>query len=245
MSSTLQPGESLATPTTSDAHLLVVDDDPNLLRMLRRGFVLAGYAVTAVEDGDAALRVVREQEPDLVVLDVMLPEPLDGLEIARRVRSAGSDVPILMLTARGELEAKLAGFKSGADDYLPKPFAFEELLARVGALLRRQRRDDEPGASDRLCYADLELDVATREAWRAGEQLDLTAREFDLLAYLLRHPRQVVTRDQVFRSIWGSDFLGSSNIIDANVYCLRTKLEAGGRARLIQTVRGVGYALRV
>jgi two-component system response regulator MprA len=179
------------------------------------------------------------------VLDVMLPEPLDGLEIARRLRAAGSDVPILMLTARGELDAKLAGFKSGADDYLPKPFAFEELLARVGALLRRQRRDEESSASDRLSYADLELDAATREAWRAGEPLDLTAREFDLLAYLLRHPRQVVTRDQVFRSIWGSDFLGNSNIIDANVYCLRTKLEAGGRARLIQTVRGVGYALRV
>lgn len=245
MSSTLQPGESLAAQTTSDAHLLVVDDDPNLLRMLRRGFVLAGYTVTAVEDGDAALRVMREQEPDLVVLDVMLPEPLDGLEISRRVRAAGSDVPILMLTARGELEAKLAGFKSGADDYLPKPFAFEELLARVGALLRRQRRDDESASTERLAYADLELDVATREAWRAGEPLDLTAREFDLLAFLLRHPRQVVTRDQVFRSIWGSDFLGNSNIIDANVYCLRTKLEAGGRARLIQTVRGVGYALRV
>ena len=230
---------------TAGPRILVVDDDPNLLRMLRRGLTLAGYAVEAVEDGEAALRLVREQEPDLVVLDVMLPEPLDGLEVARRLRAAGSEVPILMLTARGHLADKLAGFQSGADDYLPKPFAFEELLARVGALLRRRALADEAGPSERLTYADLELDLATREAWRAGELLELTAREFDLLAYFLRHPRQVLTRDQVFRAVWGSDFLGSSNIIDANVYSLRTKLEAGGRGRLIQTVRGVGYALRV
>jgi two-component system response regulator MprA len=229
---------------TASGHLLIVDDDPNLLRMLRRGFVLAGYAVVAVEDGEAALRVLREQEPDLVVLDVMLPEPLDGLEVTRRLRLAGSQVPILMLTARGQLDDKLAGFQSGADDYLPKPFAFEELLARVGALLRRQRREDQPDLTQRLRYADLELDLATREAVRAGQQLDLTAREFDLLAFFLRHPRQVLTRDQVFRAVWDSGFLGNSNIIDANVYSLRTKLEGGGRGRLIQTVRGVGYALR-
>jgi two-component system response regulator MprA len=225
------------------AHLLVVDDDPNLLRMLRRGFVLAGYTVAAAEDGEAALRTVREHEPDLVVLDVMLPE-LDGLEVARRLRAASSRVPIVMLTARGQLEDKLAGFQSGADDYLPKPFAFEELLARVGALLRRQRRDEEPEVSDRLNYADLEVDLATREVWRSGTMLELTTREFDLLAYFLRHPRQVLTRDQVFRAVWGTDFLGSSNIIDANVYALRNKLEATGGVRLIQTVRGVGYALR-
>jgi two-component system response regulator MprA len=225
-------------------HVLVVDDDLNLLRMLRRGFVLAGYTVTAVEDGEAALRLLREQEPDLVVLDVMLPEPLDGLEVARRLRASGSRVPVLMLTARGQLEDKLVGFQSGADDYLPKPFAFEELLARAGALLRRRWRDDEPQPQDRLRYADLELDVATREAWRGGELIELTAREFDLLVYFLRHPRQVLTRDQVFRAVWGSDFMGSSNIIDANVYCLRAKLEAGGQTRLIQTVRGVGYTLR-
>jgi two-component system response regulator MprA len=225
------------------AHLLVVDDDPNLLRMLRRGFVLAGYSVAAVEDGEAALRVLREQEPHLVVLDVMLPE-VDGLEVARRLRAAGSRVPIVMLTARGQLEDKLAGFESGADDYLPKPFAFEELLARVGALLRRQRREDELEQAGRLAYADLELDLATREAWRGTAALDLTTREFDLLTYFLRHPRQVLTRDQVFRAVWGADFMGASNIIDANVYCLRNKLEAGGGGRLIQTVRGVGYALR-
>ena len=221
--------------------ILVVDDDPNLLRMLRRGLVLAGYDVQAVEDGESAMRVIRDERPDLLVLDVMLPEPLDGLEVARRVRAAGVDVPILMLTARGQVADKLAGFASGADDYLPKPFAFEELLARVGALLRR--RGPRP-ASERLTYADLVLDPATREAWRADEPLDLTAREFDLLAYFLRHPRQVLTRDQIFRGVWGSDHLGGSNIIDANMSYLREKLEAGGLPRLLQTVRGVGYSLR-
>ena len=221
--------------------VLVVDDDPNLLRMLRRGLALAGYDVQAVEDGEAALRVLRDSPPDLLVLDVMLPEPFDGLEIARRVRAAGADVPILMLTARDQVADKVAGFASGADDYLAKPFAFEELLARVGALLRR--RAPQP-PSERLSYADLELDPATREVWRAGRPLELTAREFDLLAFFLRHPRQVLTRDQLFRGVWGSDYLGSSNIIDANISYLRDKLEAGGRPRLLQTVRGVGYALR-
>src|SRR5215469_14045144 len=171
---------------TARWQVLGVDDDPNLLRMLRRGLILAGYAVEAVEDGEAALRAAREVEPDLVVLDVMLPEPVNGLEVARRLRAAGSEVPILMLTARGQLEDKLAGFESGADDYLPKPFAFEELLARAAALLRRRRREDEGNSDNRLSYADLELDPATREAWRNGEALDLTAREFDLLAYFLR-----------------------------------------------------------
>jgi two-component system response regulator MprA len=221
--------------------ILVVDDDPNLLRMLRRGLTLAGYSVRAAEDGEAAMKLLIDEEPDLLVLDVMLPEPLDGLELARRLRAGGSHVPIIMLTARDKVSDKVAGFESGADDYLPKPFAFEELLARVGALLRR-RTNSRTG--ERLSYADLTLDPGTREAWRAGQPLDLTAREFDLLAYLLRHPRQVLTRGQIFRAVWGTDYLGGSNIIDANVSYLRDKLEAGGRARLIQTVRGVGYALR-
>ena len=228
--------------STRSPSILVVDDDPNLLRMLRRGLALAGYDVHALEDGESALRSVRDSPPDLIVLDVMLPEPLDGLEIARRVRAAGADVPILMLTARDQVADKVAGFASGADDYLAKPFAFEELLARVGALLRRRALPQQ--ASERLSYADLELDPATREVWRAGESLELTAREFDLLAFFLRHPRQVLTRDQLFRGVWGSDYLGGSNIIDANISYLRDKLEAGGRPRLLQTVRGVGYALR-
>lgn len=236
----------MTVPPLPIARLLVVDDDPNLLRMLRRGLTFDGYHVDTAEDGQTALQSVRRQMPDLVVLDVMLPDPLDGLEVARRLRAEGNDVAILMLTARDGLADKVAGFASGADDYLPKPFAFEELLVRVRALLRRTRR----GAAslgplgERLRYADIELDPTTREAWRAGQPLDLTAREFDLLAYFLSHPRQVFTREQIFRGVWGSDYLGGSNIIDANVSYLRDKLEAGGQSRLIQTVRGVGYALR-
>ena len=227
---------------TTNPRVLVVDDDPNLLRMLRRGLTLAGYDVEAAEDGEAALRALRDERPDLLVLDVMLPEPIDGLEIARRLRQAGSDLPILMLTARDQVADKVAGFASGADDYLAKPFAFEELLARVGALLRRRTRPSQP--AERLTYADVDLDPATREVWRGGQLLDLTAREFDLLAYFVRHPRQVLSREQIFRGVWGSDYLGGSNIIDANVSYLRDKLEAGGRPRLLQTIRGVGYALR-
>ena len=229
-----------ATP----ASLLVVDDDENLLRMLRRGLAFAGYTVRMAADGETALRLALEQEPDLIVLDVMLPEPLDGLEVARRLRAGGSDVPILMLTAREQLADKMAGFASGADDYLPKPFAFEELLARVGALLRRSPRASAPQPGEVLQYADLALDPTTREVWRGGQPLELTAREFDLLAFFLRHPRQVLSRDQLFRGVWGSDFLGGSNVVDSCVSCIRQKLEAGGRPRLLQTVRGVGYALR-
>jgi two-component system response regulator MprA len=210
--------------------------------MLRRGFSLAGHEVRAAEDGESAMRMLFEDEPDVLVLDVMLPDPLDGLELARRLRQGGSDVPIIMLTARDKVSDKLAGFSSCADDYLPKPFAFEELLARVGALLRR--RAPARGEGERLTYADVVLDPATRETWRAGQKLDLTAREFDLMAFFMRHPRQVLTRQQLFRGVWGSDYIGSSNIIDANVSYLREKLEGSGQPRLIQTVRGVGYALR-
>jgi two-component system response regulator MprA len=227
------------------ATLLVVDDDDNLLRMLRRGLAFAGYTVRVAPDGEAALRLALEDEPDLVVLDVMLPEPLDGLEVARRLRAGGSDVPVLMLTAREKLADKMAGFASGADDYLPKPFEFEELLARVASLLRRSPRN-RAGQDDQLLqYADLVLNPTTREVWRAGEIVDLTAREFDLLTYFMRHPRQVLSRDQLFRGVWGADFFGSSNIIDSCVSCLRQKLEAGSRSRLLQTVRSVGYSLRV
>jgi two-component system response regulator MprA len=232
------------TSTTATARILVVDDDQNLLRMLRRGLAFAGYAVSTAEDGQQALELAREREPELIVLDVMLPQPLDGFEVARRLRAGGSDVPILMLTARDRVPDKVAGFASGADDYLPKPFAFEELLARVGALLRRSRRTASEEERVLLRYADLTLNPATREAWRGNRPLELTAREFDLLAYFLRHPRQVLSRDQLFRGVWGSEYLGSSNIIDANISYLREKLEASGLPRLIQTIRGVGYALR-
>jgi two-component system response regulator MprA len=214
----LMIGEAiLASRAAAPATVLVVDDDENLLRMLKRGLAFAGYTVRVAPDGEAALRLALEEEPDLVVLDVMLPEPLDGLEVARRLRAGGSDVPVLMLTAREKLADKIAGFASGADDYLPKPFEFEELLA---------------------------LNPLTREVWRAGEPVDLTAREFDLLTYFMRRPRQVLNRDQLFRGVWGNDFLGGSNIIDSCVSCVRQKLEEGGRPRLLQTVRSVGYSLR-
>jgi two-component system, OmpR family, response regulator MprA len=235
------PVPRAAVPAT----VLVVDDDDNLLRMLRRGLGFAGYTVRVAADGDAALRLALEEEPDLVVLDVMLPEPLDGLEVARRLRAGGCDVPVLMLTAREKLSDKMAGFASGADDYLPKPFEFEELLARVAALLRRSPGQRAKQNSELVQYADLTLNPTTREVWRAGEIVDLTAREFDLLAYFMRHPRQVLNRDQLFRGVWGNDFLGGSNIIDSCVSCLRQKLEAGGHSRLLQTVRSIGYSLRV
>ncbi len=231
-------------PPGDQASILVVDDDSNLLRMLRRSLVFAGYSVRVAEDGLNALRLALEQEPDLVVLDVMLPEPLDGLEVARRLRASASIVPILMLTARDGLADTVAGFTSGADDYLPKPFEFEELLVRVGALLRRSHWSAPSVDKDNMLhYADLELNASTREAWRQGAQLTLTTREFDLLVFFLRHPRQVLTREQLFRGVWGSGYLGESNVIDATISLLREKLE-GGRPRLIQTVRGVGYALR-
>jgi DNA-binding response OmpR family regulator len=232
------------TFTGGTGSVLVVDDDANLLRMLRRGLSFAGYTVVEAEDGATALRLALQQHFDAIVLDVMLPEPLDGLEVARRLRAGEANLPILMLTARGQLADKVAGFASGADDYLAKPFEFEELLLRVGALLRRARRENDADNKDTLRYADVEVNLTTREAWRGGGLLPLTAREFDLLAYLLEHPRHVLTRDQLFRGVWGSDYLGGSNIIDANISVLREKLEAGQRPRLIQTVRGVGYSVR-
>ena len=212
-----------------------------MLSAVGRRLAFEGFRVDLAASGAEALDRAAEHEPDLVILDVMLPE-MDGLEIARRLRLA-SPVPILMLTARDTVADKVAGFQSGADDYLVKPFAFEELLVRIGALLRRARPSaaDEP---DRLSFADLELDRRTREAWRGGEPVELTARGFDLLEYFLRHPRQVLTREQIFQAVWDTDFMGASNVIDVNVSYLRERLEAGGKPRLIQTVRGVGYALR-
>jgi two-component system response regulator MprA len=221
-----------------EACILVVDDDPKILSLLRRGLSMEGYRVLEARDGGEALARVREESPDLVVLDLMLPG-VDGLEVCRRIRRA-SEVPVLMLTARDTLPDKVAGFESGADDYLVKPFAFEELLARARALLRRA----QPQQDEVLRFADLELNTATREARRGGQPIDLSVKEFDLLEYFLRHPRQVLTRPQIFAAVWGSDYLGGSNVIDVTVSYLRDKLEASARPRLIQTVRGVGYALR-
>jgi two-component system response regulator MprA len=182
---------------------------------------------------------VRERVPDAVILDLMLPG-MDGLEVCRRLRSA-SNIPILMLTARDTVPDRVKGLDVGADDYMVKPFAFDELLARLRALFRRQRRDEQP---DTLRYSDLVLNPRTRQVFRQDDEISLTAKEFDLLELFMRHPNQVLTREMIYEHIWNYDFGGESNIIEVYVRYLRTKLEANNRSRLIQTVRGVGYALR-
>lgn len=218
--------------------VLLVDDDPGVLHGLRRALVLEGYVVFTAEDGNAALSQMDNDAPDLVVLDVVLPG-IDGLEVCRRIR-ASSDVPILLLTARDTVPDRVFGLDGGADDYLVKPFALEELLARIRVLLRRSQHSLESA----LAFADVRLDFSTHEVSRAGQPLLLTAHQFTLLAVFLRHPRQALYRDQLCALAWGHDFQGESNFVDVSVMELRRKLEAGGKTRLIQTVRGVGYALR-
>ena len=223
----------------SNAKVLVVDDDPNMLSMLRRTLGFEGFAVTTATDGEHALRTIEIERPDVVVLDVMLPG-LDGIEVCRRLRSR-LDVPLLLLTARGSVPDRVAGLDAGADDYLPKPFAIDELLARLRALLRRAR----PDHGELLGFADLKLSPSTREVHRGGRPVELTAREFDLLEFFLRHPRQVLTREVIFQQVWGYELLGgSSNPIEVHVKALRDKLELAGEPRLLQTIRRVGYSLR-
>jgi two-component system response regulator MprA len=218
--------------------VLVVDDDPAVLSGLRRALALEGYAVCVAESGEAALALAAAEAPDVVVLDVMLPD-VDGLTVCRRLREVGA-MPIVLLTAKDTVPDRVAGLDSGADDYLVKPFALDELLARVRAQLRRSQH-----RADRLLqYADLRLDLETREATRLDEPLRLTPREFELLAVFLQHPRQVLSRDQLCQRVWGFAFEGESNFVDVAVKELRKKLEANGERRLIQTVRGFGYALR-
>ena len=224
--------------STAAAHVLVVDDDPRILSMMRRILEVDGYSVVTAAQGDAALETLRREQVDLVVLDVMMPGA-DGFEVCRTVRRE-SPVPILMLTARDESTDKVNGLDCGADDYVVKPFDAEELLARVRALLRRV----QPRHVEVLRFADVELVPSEREARRDGELLDLTAREYELLELFLRHPRQVLSREQILQDVWGFDFLGDSNLVDVRIKYLRDKLEASGRPRLIQTVRGAGYALR-
>jgi two-component system, OmpR family, response regulator MprA len=219
-------------------HVLVVDDDSHIAASLRRALIYEGYAVEVAPDGAMALNRARERMPDLVVLDVMLPG-MSGLEVCQRLRAAG-DVPILMLTAKDGTADRVVGLDSGADDYLVKPFAYEELMARIRALLRRQA----PRARKVLRYADLSMDLGTREVRLGEHSVALTPKEFDLLQHLLRNPRQVLTRDRILDAVWGYDFGATSNSVDVYVGYLRQKLEADGSPRLIQTVRGVGYALR-
>ena len=218
--------------------MLVVDDDPRMLSMMRRVLEVDGYNVATADGGDAALEIVRAQPVDLLILDVMMPGA-DGFEVCRTVRRE-SGVPILMLTARDESVDKITGLDCGADDYVVKPFNPDELMARVRALLRRV----QPRQIEVLRFQDVEMVPSAREARRDGDLLELTAREYELLELFLRHPRQVLSREQILQDVWGFDYLGDSNLVDVRIKYLRDKLEFGGRARLIQTVRGAGYALR-
>ena len=219
---------------------MVVDDERAVRDSLRRALELEGYDVELAADGEEALeRLAQNGEPDAVVLDILMPK-MDGLEVCRRLRREGHRLPVLMLTARDEVENRVAGLDAGADDYVTKPFALEELLARLRALLRRTTS----GSGEVLRFADLELDPKTREVRRAGEPIELTRTEFSLLELFLLNPRQVLTRSVIFERVWGYDFGFSSNSLDVYIGYLRRKTEAGDRPRLIQTVRGVGYALR-
>ena len=224
--------------------ILVVDDERAVRDSLRRALELEGYRVELAEDGEEALRRLElEPLPDAVILDVLMPGA-DGLEVCRRLRGAGNDVPMLMLTARAEIDSRVAGLDAGADDYLSKPFALAELLARLRALLRRLGGGEGTDSTDTLRFGDLQLDPGTREVRRASELIELTRTEFSLLELFLRNPRQVLTRSIIFERVWGYDFGPSSNSLDVYIGYLRRKTEAGGRGRLIHTVRGVGYALR-
>jgi two-component system response regulator MprA len=219
--------------------VLVVDDERAVRESLRRALELEGYQVDLAEDGEEALTRVSAAPADVLILDVLMPG-IDGLEVCRRLRAEGNEVPVLMLTARAEVDSRVEGLDAGADDYLPKPFALAELLARLRALLRRAGNGDD----DVLRFSDLELDPGTREVKRAGTAIELTRTEFALLELFLRNPRQVLTRSVIFERVWGYDFGPSSNSLDVYIGYLRRKTEEGGAPRLIHTVRGVGYALR-
>ena len=219
--------------------ILVVDDEPSVRDALDRALRMDGYRVQLAADGAEALERLADSPPDAVVLDLLMPPP-DGLEVCRRLRAAGDRVPVLMLTARDGVPDRVKGLDAGADDYLVKPFALEELTARLRALLRRSSGP----VGERLRHADLELDPGGHIVTRAGREIELTRTEFLLLELFLRHPRQVLTRGQIFEHVWGYDFGPSSNSLEVYVGYLRRKLEAGGEPRLLHTVRGVGYVLR-
>jgi two-component system response regulator MprA len=218
--------------------ILVVDDEPAVRNSLRRALTLEGYEVELASDGAEALSRLAEHPPDAVLLDVLMPR-VDGLEVARRVREAGNRIPILMLTAREQVSDRVAGLDAGADDYVVKPFALEELFARIRALLRR-----DGAAGGALQFSDVTLDPGTHEVRRGDRAIELTRTEFHLLELFLRNPRQVLTRSLIFERVWGYDFGFSSNSLDVYIGYLRRKLEADGEPRVIQTVRGIGYALR-
>jgi two-component system, OmpR family, response regulator MprA len=220
--------------------VLVADDEPQLRRALERALKLEGYEVELAADGAEALGAAAQRAPDAIVLDVLMPKR-DGLQVCRDLRARGDRTPVLMLTARDAVEDRVDGLDAGADDYVVKPFALEELLARLRALIRRT---NGAGSDGELAYADLRLDPGTREVHRRDRPIELTKTEFSLLEQLIRHPRQVLTRSQIFEAVWGYDFGSRSNSLEVYIGYLRRKTEEGGEPRLIQTVRGVGYSLR-
>jgi len=219
--------------------ILIVEDEEQIASFLRRGLAYEGYEVDVAPDGAVALTKARETRMALVVRDLLLPG-MDGLEVCRRLRTANSSLPILVLTARDSVSDRGQGLDAGADDYMVKPFALAELLARVRALLRRAG----PGEPELLQFGDLKLDTGTRQVHRAEKMIELTSKEFDLLELFLRHPRKVLTRETIYDRVWGYDFGGESNIIEVYIRYLRQKLETESKSRLLFTVRGVGYVLR-
>lgn len=223
-------------------HVLIIDDDEKITSMLQRGLAFEGYRVSISNEAIAGLQLVASDTPHVVILDVMMPR-MDGWEVCRRIRESGSRVPILMLTAKDDIEDRVRGLDLGADDYLVKPFAFEELLARIRALLRRNIEEAEH-SSHRLTFEDIVMDTDSREVFRHGKPIELTTKEFDLLHIFMLNQNKVLSRDQLMERIWGFDFSGESNVLEVYVALLRQKLESLGGSRVIQTIRGAGYVLR-
>lgn len=223
--------------------ILVIDDDEKITSMLRRGLAFEGYEVHTAPNGETGLQKVMKEEPDLIILDVMMPH-VDGWEVCRRLREAESTVPVLMLTAKDDVRDRVKGLDLGADDYLVKPFALEELMARVRALLRRKVEVPADHSARKLTFEDIVLDLDTREVIRDGHAVELTTKEFELLHMFMLNPKRVLTRDMIMEKIWGYDFSGESNVLEVYVAMLRQKTEENGGKRLIQTIRGAGYVLR-
>lgn len=221
---------------------MVIDDDEKITSMLRRGLAFEGYLVTTAANGLEGLKQMLVTEPQLIILDVMMPH-IDGWEVVRRIRESGSEVPILMLTAKDDISDRVKGLDLGADDYLVKPFALEELLARVRVLLRRRTERPEQ-TNNRLSFEDAILDLDTREVFRGEKLIELTTKEFDLLHLFMQNPKRVLSRDIIMEKIWGYDYSGESNVLEVYIALLRQKTEEFGHKRLIQTVRGAGYVLR-
>lgn len=217
--------------------VLLVDDDPKIISLLKRGLAYEGFEVYTASDGEAGLTAAKKYQPHLVLLDITMPG-VDGLEVCRRLRLL-DDIAIIMLTARDDVADKVNALGLGADDYVPKPFSFDELVARMRAVLRRHS-----GSQELLTYDDVELNQVARQVHRSGSLIELTTREYDLLLLLMRHPRQVLTRDQLLQQVWGYDTDLETNVLEVHMGHLRQKLEANGASRLIQTIRGVGYVLR-